>query len=142
MFFYKKVNLADTFETRIYLMFIHFSIFLIITKQKNYKFKQDIYDFLFHDIENNLRELGFGDVTVNKKMKEINKILYDILIKLNNEKESSNSFKTNDFLLKKYFNQSKNAKIALLADYFNGFFNFCFELPVDNMLKESIKFEY
>ena len=84
MFFYKKVNLPDTFETRIYLMFIHFSIFLIITKQKNYKFKQDIYDFLFHDIENNLRELGFGDVAVNKKMKDINKILYDILIKLNN----------------------------------------------------------
>ena len=30
-----------------------------------------------------LRELGFGDVSVNKKMKDLNKILYDILLKIN-----------------------------------------------------------
>ena len=30
----------------------------------------------FYNIENNLRELGFGDVTVNKKMKELNKVLW------------------------------------------------------------------
>ena len=30
IFFYKKTNLPDTFETRIYLMFVHFSIFMII----------------------------------------------------------------------------------------------------------------
>ena len=39
--------------------------------------------YLFFNIENNLRELGFGDVSVNKKMKELNKIFYDILLKLN-----------------------------------------------------------
>ena len=36
----------------------------------------------FSYIENNLRELGFGDVSVNKRMKDLNKIFYDILIKL------------------------------------------------------------
>ena len=41
------------------------------------------YDSVFDNIENNIRELGFGDVTVNKKMKELNKILYDILLKIN-----------------------------------------------------------
>ena len=41
---------------------------------------------LFHNIENNLRELGFGDVSVNKKMKDFNKILYDILLKIEFEK--------------------------------------------------------
>ena len=35
--------------------------------------------FFFHNIEYNLRESGLGDVSVNKKMKEFNKILYDIL---------------------------------------------------------------
>ena len=68
IFFYKKINLPDSFETRIYLMFIHFSIMMIITKRKGVKFDQKSYDFLFNNIENNLRELGFGDVTVNKKM--------------------------------------------------------------------------
>ena len=65
--FYEKIRLEDTFETRIYLMFMHFSIFLIIFKKKGSKFDQTSYDDLFHQIENNLRELGLGDVAVNKK---------------------------------------------------------------------------
>ena len=63
-------------------MFIHFSIILIIFKKKNSKFDQKLYDNLFYNIENNLRELGFGDVSVNKKMKDFNKIFYDILLKI------------------------------------------------------------
>ena len=77
LYFYNKVFLKDTFETRIYLMFIHFSIILIISKKLKVKFSQKSYDNLFRSIENNLRELGFGDVAVNKKMKELNKILYE-----------------------------------------------------------------
>ena len=67
-------------------MFMHFSIFLIIFKKKRIKFDQKSYDSLFHNIENNLRELGFGDVSVNKKMKDFNKLLYDILLKIEKKK--------------------------------------------------------
>ena len=62
-------------------MFIHFSLILIVFK-KSKNFDQSSYDRFFHNIEYNLRELGLGDVTVNKKMKELNKILYDILLKI------------------------------------------------------------
>ena len=65
-YFYEKISLPDTFETRIYLMFFHFSIILKIFKKKKEKFDQKNYDLLFHNIENNLRELGYGDVAVNK----------------------------------------------------------------------------
>ena len=34
IFFYKNLKLSDTFETRIYLMFFHFSIIMIIFKKK------------------------------------------------------------------------------------------------------------
>ena len=81
-------------------MFIHFSIILIVFKNKKINFPQDSYDDLFYCIENNLRELGFGDVAVNKKMKELNKYFYDILIKLNSVK---NGFKLNEKLVSKYF---------------------------------------
>ena len=37
IFFYEKIKLADTFETRIYLMFVHFSIFMIVFKKKKIK---------------------------------------------------------------------------------------------------------
>ena len=55
IFFYRNIKLHDTFETRIYLMFIHFSLILIIFKKKNEEFEQKLYDSLFNNIENNLR---------------------------------------------------------------------------------------
>ena len=54
---------------------------MLTYKAKNIKFSQNEYDNLFFCIENNLRELGFGDVSVNKKMKDLNKILYDIYLR-------------------------------------------------------------
>ena len=90
LYFYRSINLKDCFETRIYLMFMHFSIILIIHKEKKINFSQKNYDSLFNHIENNLRENGFGDVAVNQKMKNLNKIFYDILLKI---KKSNNNFK-------------------------------------------------
>ena len=145
IFFYEKVKLPDNFETRIYLMFIHFSIMMIISKNKGKKFDQKSYDFLFHSIENDLRELGFGDVTVNKKMKEFNKILYDILLKIDLTGKDRKSFLINKKLILKYFkdlNDPKNGKYLDLESYFMGFFHFCFELPLDNMVREAIKFKF
>ena len=77
IFFYKDLLLKDNFETRINLIFIHFSIILIIfKKRKKIKFPQKIYDNIFQNIEYHVRELGYGDVAVNKKMKTLNKIFF------------------------------------------------------------------
>ena len=119
--FYKAIKLNDTFETRVYLMFIHFSLILLIFKKKNVNFPQDEYDNLFHSIENNLRELGLGDVGVNKKMKDLNKIFYDILLKIN---ISETEFKINRNIVLKYFenlNESNNEKYELFIQYFTNF---------------------
>ena len=141
IYFYKQIKLHDTFETRIYLMFIHFSIILIIFKKEKIQFPQDKYDDLFYCIENNLRELGFGDVAVNKKMKGLNKILYDILLKIN---KSKNGFVINKDLALKYFeylNDSNFDKYELFAEYFTKFYHFCFELNPKTMIKDAIKFK-
>ena len=142
IFFYKKINLTDNFETRIYLIFIHFSIMMIIFKKKGKKFDQLHYDSLFNNIENNLREMGFGDVSVNKKMKELNKLLYDILLKIDDNTEDE--FKLNKKLVLKYFTSLKdenNAKIQDFERYFDEFYKFCFELPLENMIRETINFK-
>ena len=144
IFFYKKIQLPDTFESRIYLMFIHFSVLMIIAKQKGEKFDQKSYDYFFDNIEYNLRELGFGDVTVNKKMKEFNKILYDILLKLNIANTSDIKFKMNHKLISKYFEQLNNIKsinYVQFETYFMNFFDFCFELPLDNMIEDLNNFK-
>ena len=141
LFFYNKIKLNDTFETRIYLMFFHFSIMMIIFKKKEKKFDQSAYDSLFFNIENNLRELGYGDVAVNKKMKDLNKILYDILLKINNSE--NDSFKINKSLIIKYFNQLNDKDSQKYLDferYLNDFYKFCFELSLKNMVKDVLKF--
>ena len=143
IFFYKKVNLPDNFETRIVLMFIHFSILMIIFKKKGKKFEQKIYDSLFANIENNLRELGFGDVTVNKKMKDFNKLLYDILLKIELTKQSR--FTISHDLISSYFidlKDIKSNKYQLLEDYFSKFYDFCFEKPLNSVVEDAINFKY
>ena len=142
IFFYKKIQLNDSFETRIFLMFFHFSILMIIFKKKGEKFDQKEYDNVFNSIEYNLRELGFGDVSVNKKMKDLNKILYDILLKL--EDNSVNNFKLNKKLATKYFTTLKgenDPKIVDFERYFHKFYKFCFELPLQNMIREALNFK-
>ena len=122
-------------------MFFHFSLILIMFKKKKISFSQFNYDNLFHCIENNLRELGFGDIAVNKKMKDLNKILYDILLKIN---KSNDKFTINKNLVLKYFADLENSnfdKYKLFEQYFVNFYDFCFELSPKNMIKDAIKFK-
>ena len=143
IFFYKKVELADNFENRIYLMLFHFSILLKICKKKGTKFDQNSYDSLFFDIENNLRESGLGDVAVNTKMKLLNKVLYDILLKFELE-ESNTKFLINKKVVIKYFRDLEVENIDKykhFETYFTKFYYFCFELPMDNMILGSLNFE-
>ena len=47
IFFYRDLKLNDNFETRIILIFLHFSIILNLTKSKNKKFSQEVFDNIF-----------------------------------------------------------------------------------------------
>ena len=71
-FFYLNLKLKDDFETRFDLIIFH--AFIIFYYYKNLKqakssVSQELFDHMFSDFENNLREMGFGDIAVNKKMK-------------------------------------------------------------------------
>ena len=126
-------------------MFIHFSILMIISKAKGKKFDQNEYDNFFHNIENNLRELGFGDVTVNKKMKDFNKILYDILLKIQPDIKDKNNKKYNKKVFFKYFKEFNNQETPDYSEfetYFSRFYIFCEKLALDNMIKQVINFKY
>ena len=118
IFFYENLKIKDEYNTRIILMFIHFSLIIDILKRKeNYKFPQKIYDNFFQNIEYNLRELGFGDVAVNKKMKDLNKIFYDILLKIISYNQDK--IIINHSILIKYlnFNDQNSLLIQKLTQY-------------------------
>ncbi len=117
---------------------------MIVFKKKGQKFDQKSYDSLFFNLENNLRELGFGDVAVNTKMKNLNKILYDILLKIENSGDNIKNLKINSRLVLKYFSQlkePKNDKYLKFETYLMNFYKFCFELSLKNMIKDALKFK-
>ena len=146
--FYTKLRLDDTFQNRIYLIFLHIS-FLFIKLKQNYKgefykeFYQKMFDFTFKKIELNMREIGYGDVTVNKKMKILVKSFYNIL--LNTESYNTKSVDLKKTFISKYLEPidiKKSHFNHLLIDYFDKYEAFCFDLTPYSVLRGELNFKY
>ena len=74
---------SESFSDRLIIFLFHFSFFLKIYKNKSNKEEfQKLYDYIFYQIELSIREIGYGDSTVNKKMKEYVNLLYKIIDKV------------------------------------------------------------
>jgi len=146
--FYTKFALADTFQNRINLIFFHISFIFIKVNHKSEKndyrnFYQKLFDVLFKQIEINMRELGYGDVSVNKKMKFLVKSFYNILLFCESYNEKSSEYKKT--FLKQYFQTKIEEKMPNsdnLINYFELFQTFCFELSSDSVLKGELKFKF
>ena len=82
---YENLTNNETFSDRLVFLLLHLSFFL-----KNYKSDssrkemQEIHDFVFRQIEISIREIGYGDVSINKNMKKYVNFFYDILTKIDN----------------------------------------------------------
>ena len=76
-------------------------------------------------------------------MKIFNKILYDILLKIN--VSENNNFELNYHLISNYFSVFINAndqKYIEFKKYFDNFYDFCFALPLNNMIDNISEFKY
>ena len=68
---YKNLNREDNFSDRLTLFLLHFSFILKNYKnEENRKILQEIYDYNFRQLELSIREIGYGDQSINKKMKD------------------------------------------------------------------------
>ncbi len=100
---YLNLKNNDTFSDRLVILLIHFGFLLKINKFKiSKKYSQDLFDFFVRQIELSIREIGYGDVAVNKKMKDYVNLFYSILEKIEN-----------------WDDLSKDDKIALIANLIN-----------------------
>ncbi|MDA9731261.1 ubiquinol-cytochrome C reductase [Candidatus Pelagibacter sp.] len=67
---YSSLKREDNFSDRLSLFLLHFAFFLKNFKnQENKEVLQEIYDFNFKQLELSIREIGYGDQSINKKMK-------------------------------------------------------------------------
>ena len=146
--FYTKFDLIDTFQNRIHLIFIHISFIFIKTKQndesKIYKiFYQEIFDLVLNKIELNMREIGFGESTINKNMRFLVKTFYSILFSCEKYKEMNPD--TKNLFLNKYLeldNIKNTTNNKGIIEYFDKYEAFCVDLNPDSVLKGELKFNY
>ena len=146
--FYTKFNLSDTFQNRIHLIFLHIAFVFNKVKQTNEKniyksFYQKVFDTLFKHIELNMREIGYGDVSVNKNMKFLTKTFYSIILYC--EKYDHKSIDSKKIFFNKHLdidNDVKNASNNALIDYFNKYHSFCLDLTMDKVLMGELNFNY
>ena len=68
---YINLNRQDNFSDRLIIFLLHFAFLLKNFKNEENKIVlQDIYDFIFRQLELSIREIGYGDQSINKKMKD------------------------------------------------------------------------
>ena len=146
--FYTKFDLVDTFQNRIHLIFLHISFLFIKIKQnkqsQSYKvFHQKMFDFIFNQIELNMREIGFGDTLINKNMKFLVRTFYNILLSC--EKYKKKNLKSKKMFFLKYLERNNIKKHSIngsLIEYFDKYESFCFDLNPDSVLRGDLNFNY
>jgi cytochrome b pre-mRNA-processing protein 3 len=115
---YKNFEKQDTFADRLIFLLLHFAFFLKSFKNNTNKdVLQEIYDYIFKQLELSIREIGYGDQSINKKMKEYLNLFYGMIDKIHNWEELSDESKKSILLI---FLEN-NVDTVYLVDYFEKY---------------------
>jgi len=124
---YKSLNREDNFSDRLTIFLLHFSFFLKIFKNEENKIiLQEIYDFIFRQLELSIREIGYGDQSINKKMKDYINLFHSMVSEIHFWNDLSRTQKLEKFSI--FLTDFK--EIEYLLDYF--------ELFNDNLSKKTL----
>ena len=112
------LNKDDSFSDRLTLFLLHFSFFLKNFKNEENKIiLQEIYDFNFRQLELSIREIGYGDQSINKKMKDYINLFHSMVSEIHFWKKLVRTQKLEKFsVFLTDFNE-----IDQLLDYFEIF---------------------
>ena len=115
---YSSLKRKDTFSDRLTLFLLHFAFYLKNFKNdKNKAILQEIYDFNFRQMELSIREIGYGDQSINKKMKDYINLFHSMISEVhfwNNLEKTQKTEKLGIFL-------SDFNNLEYLVDYFEDF---------------------
>ncbi len=118
---YLNLSENETFSDRIIFLLFHLSFFFKSYKKSHPSMDlQKIHDHIFKQIELSIREIGYGDVSVNKYMKKYINYFYDIISNIDSW-ENIDINKKKD-ILEKFINRPKN--ISFFVEYFDKLYFF------------------
>ena len=127
----------DTFYERMIILFFHLGF--LLKNYKNIETKDDLqkfFDFCIRQIELSIREIGYGDATINKKMKEYVNLLFSIIDKIDNWENLDLKNKVDIFKL--YIDASLNYENII--DYFEKYRIFIRKNSFKNLSKDILTF--
>ena len=132
---YKNLGKQDTFNDRLVLFLLHFAFFLKNFKNdENEKKLQEIYDFNFRQLELSIREIGYGDQSINKKMKDYINVFHAIVSDIHFWDNLEDAKKRE--IVSKFLENFKN--IEELVDYFNIYYLDLSKNTLNSYLKSVI----
>ena len=115
---YKDFKYQDTFSDRLIFFLLHFAFFLkVYKKDDNKELLQEIYDYIFRQMELSIREIGYGDQSINKKMKDYLNLFYAMIDKI--DIWDNLDFKAKNDILVTFLDKSLNTEN--LVDYFDEY---------------------
>jgi len=134
---YKEFTNQDTFSHRLIILLFHFAFFLqIFNKKSDSTYLQNMYDFFFKHLELSIREKGYGDATINKKMKNYINTFHSILNKID-EWESLDKINKKKILFEYLdLNLDKDTKIV---NYFDNYRNYLSNNTLNSLTKGVFK---
>ena len=136
---YLKLEKEDSFSERLIFLFFHLALFLKHFKRTiPSKNLQELFDFIIRQIELSIREIGYGDASVNKKMKDFINLFYFIVNEI--EKNDFSDSKNLLNLLRKHLNIDKN--LDFYADYFNKYRIFLTKNTLNNFTKDILNLNF
>ena len=130
-----NIDKQDTFYDRMIILFFHLGF--LLKQYKNIESKdnlQKFFDYCVRQIELSIREIGYGDATINKKMKEYVNLLFSIIDKIN-EWENIDKDKKKE-ILTNYIEDMSNFEIYL--EYFEKYRIFLSKNSFNNLTKDII----
>ena len=99
---------------------------------------QKIYDYIFRQLELSIREIGYGDASVNKKMKIYINTFHSILDRIHNWENLNDSLKNN--LFKNFLNF--NDEMTDLSRYFDKYILFLKKSTLNSFIKGVINSKF
>ena len=133
---YKDFKNQDTFSDRLIIFLLHFAFFLKIYKdQANKDTLQEIYDYIFRQMELSVREIGYGDQSINKKMKDYLNLFYAMIDKIHDWDNLDNQSRAS--LLETFLNNFNN--IEYLVEYFDKYRLNLINITLNSHIKGVIK---
>ncbi len=136
---FENLSKQETFSDRLIILMLHFAFFIKLYKKKENKDEfQDLHDFFFKQLELSIREIGYGDVSINKKMKEYVNIFYFIIKKIDIWKDISYNEKMK--FLSNLLNINENSNFFI--EYFDKYVNFLENNTFIYFTKDVIKHNF